>query len=255
MNDEEDRLTEFMYNMFGRQRRMPDETTTTFDQLHDQTSKALVEAYQLESLVYTGSYLTKVVAVYEKTNSSDDQYNPGRFVVNLKVEYRNPNDPTEKVGEGFINTSPEIGYTRSGKLDASSNRYMELARALGLSGIDYKEVYEKAQQQMFMTRVNETYNVPEEDLLAVHQGKRIGDNGTAWVTLQPEETDARHEYMDIGLEPRIMVQRIYAVKGSRRTTRSGIAGQEPVNPETVQSNGVSKKSKKAATVADDDIPF
>lgn len=226
--------------------------------LHSQTSAQLMEQYALESLVYTGNYLTKVKAVYERTNPEDADYNPGRHIHSLSVEYRNPDDAAEKIGDGFISTSPEIGYDKRGNLDGTCKRYAELARALGLNGRVPEEVYEKAKTQMFMTKVRETYQVPEEDLLPEHEGKRVNDDGYAWVVLQPEEANARHEYMDIGIEPRILVDRIFPIKGSRtrqaRPSRNGTT-TETAQPDELKESKSTSRRKAAQTVADTDIPF
>lgn len=205
----------------------------SFDALFHETTNELMAAYAKETLVYTGAYLTKVRAQYEKCNPEDAEFDAGRRVINLAVSYYLVDAPLDRVGDGFIKTSPVARYTPTGKLDNACKRYAELAKALGLSGRDADEVYEKANRVMFMTKVREVYVVPEEELLPEHQDKRIGPDGNAWVALQREDTDAREHYLDIGLEPRVMVDRVYKVK-------------EPVNRPV---------SARTVVVADDAVPF
>lgn len=183
----------------------------SMDALFADTTAELMSAYVNEGLVYSGVYLTQVRAVYKKQNDDDAEFDAGRLVFNLAVTYLNKNNPAEKLGDGFIKTSPQARYTATGRLDNACKRYAELAKALKLRGLDYEEVYETAKQTMFFTKVRETYQVPEDDLHDSHSDSRC-TNGTAWVALKPEEVEAREYYIDLGLEPKTMVDRITVAK-------------------------------------------
>lgn len=231
------------------------DTSTSLDELHEQTTKQLMAAYTEENMTYSGSYLTQVRSITEKRNADDAEYDAGRQVYNLAVTYLDVDDPTTRCGTGFIKASPELRYTASGRLDNASKRFAELAKAV-LSSVEFKQllqgtltaaqVFEKVQQSMFMTKVRESYMVTEDELHSSHANARINPFGDAWVTLAEEDTDERDHYLSLGLEPKIMVDRIYKVKAE---IAASPAGQEAA------AYTRNRATSAATPPGNDDIPF
>lgn len=185
---------------------------TTLADHHASTSAALMKAALEEKLIRSGKYITKVKAKYDKTGADDAEYDAGRRTVSLAVEFSTVADPATVIGRTFIKTSPEARYTKKGTLDNAANRYVELAKSIGVSGNDADETYEKADQVAFMTKVREVYRVPADELHESHADARVNDSGEAWITLEPEADEAREYYTSLGLEPSVMVDRIYKLK-------------------------------------------
>jgi len=189
----------------------------SMDDLFAQTSAQLLAEHTDENTVRTGKYITKVRGIYEKVG--DREYDEGRVYYNLGVSFFTEDDPTHKVGDGFISTSLVPGHTRAGKLDGASNRAAELLKVLPERPKSEAHFKQMVSAVVFMSRIREVYVVPEDELMPQHVDARVGDNGSAWITLDADDNEARAAYLGLGIEPRVQIDRIYPLKKTTLTPR------------------------------------
>ena len=190
---------------------MPDFTEVSMDELHSLTSADLMTQAANEKVIKTGKYLAVAAKYYAKRNSDTAEFNAGRIMVSVLVNLFNPDDPFTDLGSTYINTSPEPRNGKNGKLDGPSSRYAELAKAIGENGAQPTATYEAALQTAFMVKIRESYRVDEDELAPAHADARVND-GIAWVTVDADDSSSRDHYLELGLEPRVQVDRIYKVK-------------------------------------------
>lgn len=176
--------------------------------LHAMTSEDLMKTAQEEGTIKTGTYITKATKAFARQNPDDADYDAGRVSISLSVTFY-AEDATTKVGTAYLRTSPEARFTSTGKLDAQSKRYAELAKAVGVDGANPGETVAAALQTMFKTRVREVYVIEDaSDLAPAHSDARPTGMGNYWVTVDTDDSVSRDHYIGLGLEARVQIDRV-----------------------------------------------